>query len=186
MPGLGIDKFRNLMAGYAFMMGHPGKKLLFMGQEFAQLREWSEERELDWFLLAEPDHQHIHNWVKELLRIYRKNRAMYELDSSWEGFEWINANDGDRSIFSFVRKSKDEKNNLLFICNFTPMERADYRVGVPKKKVYKLILSSDEERFGGSGIERPESYKAEKIECDDRPYSFAYPLSPYGVAVFRY
>ncbi len=186
MPGLGIDKFRNLMVGYAFMMGHPGKKLLFMGQEFAQLREWSEERELDWFLLAEPDHQHIHDWVKELLRIYRKNRAMYELDSSWEGFEWINANDGDRSIFSFVRKSKDEKNNLLFICNFTPMERADYRVGVPKKKVYKLILSSDEERFGGSGTERPESYKAEKVECDDRPYSFAYPLSPYGVAVFRY
>ena len=107
MPGLGIDKFRNLMAGYAFMMGHPGKKLLFMGQEFAQLREWSEERELDWFLLDNPAHKHIQNWVKKLLHIYRKNPALYELDSSWGGFEWINANDADRSIYSFIRKSKD-------------------------------------------------------------------------------
>lgn len=186
MPGLGIDKFRNLMAGYAFMMGHPGKKLLFMGQEFAQLQEWSEERELDWYLLENPDHQHIQNWMKKLLHIYQKNRALYELDSSWEGFEWINANDGDRSIFSFVRKSKDGKNNLLFVCNFTPVERPDYRVGVPKKKVYKLILDSDDAEFGGSGKERPVSYRAVKSECDGREYSFEYPLSPYGVAVFRY
>ena len=86
MPGLGIDKFRNLMAGYAFMMGHPGKKLLFMGQEFAQLHEWSEERELDWFLPRQSDHKHIQNWVKNCFHIYRKNPALYELDSSWGGF----------------------------------------------------------------------------------------------------
>lgn len=186
MPGLGIDKFRNLMVGYAFMMGHPGKKLLFMGQEFAQLQEWSEERELDWYLLENPDHQHIQNWVRELLHMYQKNPALYELDSSWDGFEWINADDADRSIYSFVRKSRDGKNNLLFVCNFTPMERADYRVGVPKKKTYKLILSSDDAAFGGDGSEHPLSYKAEQSECDGRPYSFAYPLSPYGVAVFRF
>lgn len=186
MPGLGIDKFRNLMVGYAFMMGHPGKKLLFMGQEFAQLQEWSEERELDWYLLENPDHQHIQNWVKALLHMYQKNPALYELDSSWEGFEWINADDADRSIYSFVRKSKDGKNNLLFVCNFTPMERADYRVGVPKKKTYKLVVSSDDVEFGGDGKERPVSYKAETSECDGRPYSIAYPLSPYGVAVFRF
>ncbi|MGN0140923.1 MAG: 1,4-alpha-glucan branching protein GlgB [Roseburia sp.] len=186
MPGLGIDKFRNLMVGYAFMMGHPGKKLLFMGQEFAQLREWSEERELDWFLLENPDHQHIQNWVKELLHIYQKYPAMYELDSSWNGFEWINANDADRSIFSFVRKGKSGRNNLLFVCNFTPVERPDYRVGVPKKKSYRLILNSDDQKFGGSGAERPVTYAAQKKECDGRPFSFAYPLPPYGVAVFKY
>jgi len=186
MPGLGIDKFRNLMVAYAYMMGHPGKKLLFMGQEFAQLQEWSEARELDWYLLENPDHQHVQNWMKSLLHIYQKNPAMYELDHSWEGFEWINADDADRSIFSFVRKSKDGKNNLLFVCNFTPMERADYRVGVPKKKSYKLILDSDAAEFGGSGVEKPESYKAEKSECDGKPYSFAYPLAPYGVAVFKF
>ena len=186
MPGLGIDKFRNLMAGYAFMMGHPGKKLLFMGQEFAQLREWSEERELDGFLLDNPDHKHIQNWVKKLLHIYRKNPALYELDSSWGGFEWINANDADRSIYSFIRKSKDGKNQLLFVCSFTPVARPDYRVGVPAKKTYKLILDSDSEEFGGCGRQRPQSYKAVEAECDGRPYSIAYPLEPYGVAVFRY
>ena len=131
MPGLEGDKFKNLMAGYAFMMGHCGKKLLFMGQEFAQKQEWSEERELDWYLLENPEHKKIQNWVKELLHLYRKNRCLYELDSSWEGFEWINANDADRSIFSFIRKSKDGKNNMLFVINFTPVERPDYRVGVP-------------------------------------------------------
>ncbi|MBR5127302.1 MAG: 1,4-alpha-glucan branching protein GlgB [Roseburia sp.] len=186
MPGLGVDKFKNLMVAYAYMMGHPGKKLLFMGQDFAQLQEWSEERELDWFLLENPDHQHIQNWMKSLLHIYQKNPAMYELDHSWEGFEWINADDADRSIFSFVRKSKDGKNNLLFVCNFTPMARPDYRVGVPKKKSYKLILDSDAVEFGGEGLEKPATYKAIKSECDGKDFSFDYPLSPYGVAVFKF
>ncbi len=186
MPGLGVDKFRNLMVGYAFMMGHPGKKLLFMGQDFAQLQEWSEARELDWYLLENPDHLHVQNFVKELLHIYKKNPALYELDSSWNGFEWINANDADRSIFSFVRKSKDGKNNLLFVCNFTPVARDDYRVGVPKKKSYKLLLNSDDEKFDGSGKMRPVSYKAEAMPCDGREFSFAYPLPAYGVAVFKY
>ena len=186
MPGLEDDKFRNLMAGYAFMMGHPGKKLLFMGQDFAQAQEWSEARELDWYLLENPNHQKISKWMKELLHIYKRNRCLYELDSSWEGFEWINANDADRSIFSFIRKSKDGKNNLLFVINFTPVERPDYRVGVPKKKTYKLILNSEDPKFFGSDENREVSYKAVKSECDGRPYSFAYPLPGYGVAVFKY
>ncbi len=186
MPGLEEEKFKNLMVGYAFMMGHPGKKLLFMGQDFAQLQEWSEERELDWYLLENPNHAHIQSWVKGLLHVYQKNPAMYELDSSWEGFEWINANDAERSIFSFIRKSKDGKNNLLFVCNFTPVERPDYCVGVPEKKTYRLILNSDAAEFGGSGAERPLSYKAKEKECDGRKYSFAYPLPAYGVAIFRY
>lgn len=186
MPGLQEEKFRNLMAGYAFMIGHPGKKLLFMGQEFAQLQEWSEERELDWYLLENPDHLHMQNWMKKLLHMYQKNPCLYELDSSWDGFEWINANDAERSIFSFIRKSSDGKNKLLFVVNFTPVARPDYRVGVPKRKAYKLILNSDDAEFGGSGEERPQVYKASKPEWDDRPYSFAYPLPSYGVAVFRF
>ena len=186
MPGLGFDKYANLKAGYAFMMGHAGKKLLFMGQEFAQLREWSEERELDWFLLAEPEHQQMKMWVKDLLHLYKRHKAMYEMDQSWEGFEWINADDGYRSIYSFMRHSKGAKKNLLFVCNFTPMARDDYRVGVPRKKQYKLILNSDEEKYGGTGAARKKIYKAEKKECDGRPYSFAYKLPPYGVAVFEF
>ena len=186
MPGLGFDKFANLKVGYAFMMGHVGKKLLFMGQEFAQLREWSEERELDWYLLAEEEHQAIQNWMRDLLHLYKRKKALYEMDGSWEGFEWINADDAYRSIFSFMRHSKDGKKNLLFVCNFTPMEREDYRVGVPRRKQYKLILNSDEEKYGGTGEERPLVYKATAQECDGRPYSFAYSLKPYGVAVFEF
>lgn len=186
MPGLGFDKYANLKVGYAFMMGHAGKKLLFMGQEFAQLREWSEERELDWFLLAEDEHRQVQNWVKDLLHLYKRNKAMYELDDSWDGFEWINADDASRSIFSFVRHSRGKKKNLLFVCNFTPMARDDYRVGVPRKKQYKLIMNSDEEKYGGKGEERPEIYKAVKKECDGRPFSFAYKLPPYGVAIFEF
>lgn len=186
MPGLGFDKYANLKVAYAFMMGHVGKKLLFMGQEFAQLREWSEKRELDWYLLAEPEHQAIQNWTRDLLHLYKNKKAMYEADHDFEGFEWINADDAYRSIFSFMRHSKDGKRNLLFVCNFTPMEREDYRVGVPRNKQYKLILNSDEKQYGGSGEERPQIYKAKKQECDGRPYSFAYPLPAYGVAVFEF
>lgn len=186
MPGLGFDKFANLKVAYAFMMGHSGKKLLFMGQEFAQLREWSEKRELDWYLLEEAPHRQIQNWMRDLLHLYKRRKAFYELDNSWEGFEWINADDKDRSIFSFIRHAKGGKQNLLFVCNFTPVEREDYRVGVPRRKQYKLVLNSDEAKYGGSGAERPDVYKAVKSECDGRPYSFAYPLPAYGVAIFEF
>ena len=186
MPGLEGDKFKNLMAGYAFMMGHAGKKLLFMGQEFAQIQEWSEARELDWYLLENPNHKKVQEWMKALLHLYRNNRCMYELDDTMDGFEWINADDCDRSIFSFVRKSADGKNNMLFVINFTPMERGDYRVGVPAKKSYRLVLDSEDVRFGGPQKDRQQTYKAEESECDNRPYSFAFPLAPYEVAVFKY
>ena len=186
MPGLYDDKFANLRAGYAYMLGHPGKKLLFMGQEFAQLREWSEERELDWFLLSEEPHQQIQNWYRDLLHLYKKHPALYELDNDPAGFEWINKDDIFRSIFSFVRHSKGKKKNLLFVCNFTPVAREDYRVGVPTKRQCKLVLNSDEKEYGGSGEKRTEIYKPVKKECDGQKYSFAYPLPAYGVAVFEY
>ena len=186
MPGLGWEKFENLKAAYAFMMGHSGKKLLFMGQDFAQLREWSEKRELDWYLLAEKEHQQMQSWVRDLLHLYRRRKAFYEQDNTWEGFEWINADDRDRSIYSFVRHAKGGKQNLLFVISFTPVAREDYRVGVPKRKQYRLILNSDEEKYGGTGKKRSAVYKAEKSECDGRPYSFAYSLPAYGVAIFEF
>ena len=186
MPGLGQDKFENLKAGYSYMFGHPGKKLLFMGQEFGQFQEWSEARELDWFLLAEPCHQQLQAYVKELLALYKKYPALYANDDSQEGFEWINADDAARSIFSFVRKSPTGRNNLLFVINYTPVDREDYRVGVPKKKQYKLILNSKDPKFGGDTPVEQTVYKAVKKECDGRDYSFGYPLPAYGVAVFLY
>ncbi|MCC8139641.1 MAG: 1,4-alpha-glucan branching protein GlgB [Lachnospiraceae bacterium] len=186
MPGYLVDKFANLRAGYTFMIGHPGKKLLFMGNEFAQLREWSEDRELDWFLLDEERHQQMQNYVKALLHLYRNYRCLYELDDHWEGFQWINVDDCFRSIFSFVRYSKSKRKSLLFVMNFTPMEYPDYRVGVPKKKSYKLVLDGDAAEFGGNGREKPETFLAQKGACDNQPYYLEYPLSPYGVAVFEF
>ncbi|MCD8154343.1 MAG: 1,4-alpha-glucan branching protein GlgB [Clostridiales bacterium] len=179
MPGNLDDKFKNLKAAYTFMIGHPGKKLLFMGQDFGQLREWSEERELDWYLLGEENHEKLQAFVKSLLHIYQKYPALYGTDDEPGSFEWINADDGDRSIFSFVRLSPTKRNNVLVVCNFTPVERPDYRVGVPRKKQYKLILNED-------GMTEPKIFKAEKQECDNRPFSFAYPLAPYGIGVFIY
>lgn len=186
MPGEYDDKFANLKAGYSFMLGHPGKKLLFMGQDFAQFREWSEARELDWYLLAEEKHVQMKNYVRELLHLYQDSPALYQTDDNWEGFEWINADDSDRSIFSFVRHSKDGKNNLLFVVNFTPVERPDYRVGVPQSGSYKLVLNSDEARFGGTGTKRAASYRSRKGDYDGKPYSIGYSLPAYGVAVFQY
>ena len=186
MPGLGQDKFENLKAGYSYMFGHPGKKLLFMGQEFGQFQEWSEARELDWFLLAEPEHEQLQAYVKELLALYKKYPALYANDDNEQGFEWINADDAARSIFSFIRKSPTGRNNLLFVINYTPVAREDYRVGVPKRKQYKLILNSKAPKFGGDTPVEQTVYKAVKKECDGRDYSFAYPLPAYGVAVFLY
>ena len=168
------------------MIGHPGKKLLFMGQEFAQLQEWSEARELDWYLLAEDKHWQLQNFVRALLHLYRSTPALYQTDCHPNGFEWVNADDGDRSIYSFMRHSDNGRSNLLFVINFTPVARPDYRVGVNRRKQYKLILNSDEEQYGGSGREQPEIYKAVKKECDGKPYSFAYDLPAYGVAVFKF
>ncbi len=186
MPGLGIDKYRNLMCGYAFMMGHPGKKLLFMGGEFGQWREWSEKRELDWELLEVPEHVYLQSFVRALNKLYTKYPALYQLDDAYEGFSWINADDAYRNIYSFARFSKSGKNNLLFVINFSPMERSDYRVGVPKKGKYTLILDSSAAEYGGAGGEKPQVYTAEEQACDGREHSFAYPLAPYGVAIFKF
>ena len=184
MPGLHDDKFANLKVGYTFMMGHPGKKLLFMGQDFGQLHEWDEKVSLDWYLAEEPLHKDLQNYFKDLLHIYKKYPAMYDLDYDWDGFQWINANDGDRSIFSFIRRAKTGKQNLLFVCNFTPVARPDYRLGVPKKGSYALILDQAHGLYN-AGDEKV-TYRSTKSECDGQPFSFAYPLPAYGTAIFRF
>lgn len=186
MPGYQVDKYANLRLGYTFMFGHAGKKLLFMGQDFGQEREWSEKRELDWFLLENPLNRGMLTFTEELLALYRENRCLYELDDSWEGFEWINANDNYRSTYSFIRKSKDGKNNLIFILNMTPMEIKDYSVGVPKKGKYKLILNSDEERFGGNGAVLPAEIKSKNYECDGKDHMIIFDLPPFGAAVYGF
>ena len=150
--------------------------ILFLGQDFGQLREWSEEREIDWFLLADEGHQHLQTFFSDLLKMYRKYPALYANDCGYEGFQWINANDGDRSIYSFVRWSPTGKNNLLFVCNCTPVERPDYMCGVPRKKQYRLILDSSDMKYGGPTEKRQMVYRAKNGECDGQPYRIAYSL----------
>ena len=184
MPGEYEDKFANLKVGYTFMLGHPGKKLLFMGQDFGQFHEWDEKVSLDWYLTKEPFHADLQNYVKGLLTLYHKYPALYRLDEEYDGFQWINANDGDRSIFSFIRRDETQKKNLLFICNFTPVDRDDYRIGVPKRGTYTLLL--DQEHGYYKRGDKISHYRSIKNECDGQPYSFAYPLPAYGTAVFRF
>ncbi len=184
MPGYEIDKFANLRIGYAFLFGHAGKKLLFMGQDFGQEREWSEDRELDWQLLSDDLHRGVHDYVKELLKIYNKYPCMYEFDNCWDGFEWLNCDDKDRSTYSFYRKSSDGKNNVLFIINMTPMRWENYKLGVPKKKKYKLILNSDDTRFGGQGAQVPEEIMAVKEECDYKDYCITLDVPAYSALTF--
>ena len=186
MPGTDEMKFANLKAAYTFMFGHPGKKLLFMGQEFGQRREWNEDRELDWPCLDDPRHQALSEFVAELLKMYKKYPALNAMDDTWDGFQWINANDGDRSIFSFVRFSPTKRNNLLFVINFTPVDRPDYRVGVPKRKKYTRILASGSMDGDGRPVTETAVYQAKTGECDGQPYYVEYPLPAYGVAVFKF
>ena len=186
MPGYKVDKYANLRLGYTYMLGHSGKKLLFMGQEFGQEREWSEARELDWFLLENDLNKGMHDYVKELLQIYRKYPCLYENDNSWAGFEWLNCDDKDRSVYSFFRKSENGKNELLFILNMTPMKWENYVVGVPKKKKYKLLLSSDDTRFAGNGNVIPKELAAEAKPCNNKKYSITFDLPPYTAAIFLF
>jgi 1,4-alpha-glucan branching enzyme len=187
MPGYEADKYANLRLGYAFMMGHSGKKLLFMGQEFGQEREWSEARELDWFLLQNPLNSGMQKYFEELLKIYRKYPCMYEIDNDWSGFEWINADDKDRSIYSFFRKTDDDQRKILCILNMTPVEYKDYRIGVPSMGTYKLLLNSAEEQWGGLGCAPiPKTIKAQKGECDWKPQYIAFDLPAYGGLMFEF
>ncbi len=187
MPGYEVDKYANLRVGYTYMMGHAGKKLLFMGQEFGQEREWSEARELDWFLLQNKLNSGMQKYFAELLKIYRKYPCMHEIDNDWAGFEWINADDKDRSIYSFYRKCPDDKRKILFVLNMTPVEYKGYRVGVPANKTYKLLLNSAQEQYGSNVYtDVPKSLKAHMGDCDYKPQYLEFDLPAYGALVFEF
>jgi len=171
------------------MMGHPGKKLLFMGGEFAQFDEWSEARTLDWFLLNEYEHhRQMKAFVKDINHIYLNEKALWQKDFDGEGFRWINCDDYERSILSFYRVAEKRKNSyeyLLFICNFTPCPHLDYRVGLPAPGTYTEILNSDDEKYGGSGIINPGNLVSEEYLCDGREYSVPIKLPPLGVVILK-
>ena len=189
MPGLHDDKFANLRTAYGFMYGHPGKKLLFMGQEFAQLREWSEARSLDWYLLDGEDaasHKGIQNYVRALNHLYNTYDAFYYNDQDQMGFEWISCDDPQSSIVSFIRRGSTAKDQLLFVCNFTPVDRDGFVVGVPCPGKYTEILNSDAEEFGGKGRVNAKPVKAENEPWNGREQSITMHLPPLSVVVFRY
>ncbi len=186
MPaGEGLDPFGDLRAYYGFYIGHPGKKLLFMGQEFAQEREWSESRELDWFLLSEPKHLGMQRYMHSLYEIYREYPALYELDYEPGGFQWMDPDDAEESIVSFARFGRNG-NNLLFVINFTPVERKEYRLGTPCGGSYELLLDSSWKKFGGTREELHKIYEAENIPSGQRETSFSYDLSGYEAAIFSF
>ena len=186
MPGYTDDKFANLRAAYGFMYGHPGKKLLFMGQEFAQWREWSEARSLDWNLADEAKNRGMMNWVKALNEMYSKYPAMYFNDYDPIGFEWMDCDNAQESIVSFVRRGDSPKDQLLFVCNFTPMWKENYRIPVPCEGDYQEILNSDAAMFGGYDAVNPNPIKAMEEKCGYKDFCISVKVPPLSTMVFKY
>ena len=187
MPGTDEEKFANLRLAYGFMFAHPGKKLLFMGQEFAQWSEWNEAKSLDWHLLHYGMHRRMQQYVRTLLQIYKKYKALYELDYDRRGFEWIRRDNAEQSVICFLRKTEDGKNNILFLCNFRQQGYEKYRIGVPCGGKYRLILNSDEKQYGGAGSYKiKKNQMAEPILCDGMGQSLETPLPPFSILAFEY
>ncbi len=185
MPGDTWQQYANLKTAYGFMYGHPGKKLLFMGQEFGQEREWSEARSLDWFCLEDENHKKLQQYVKDLNAIYNKYSALYYNDYDIMGFEWINCDDASESVVSFIRRGKTTKDQLLFICNFTPVEHDGFMVGVPCLGKYTEILNSDDEKYGGTGKVN-KVVDAQSGERDGRDQHITIDLPPLSALCFKY
>ena len=186
MPGDKEQKFANLRAAYGFMAVHPGKKLLFMGQEFAQEREWSEERSLDWELLEQPDHQQFKNYVKALWNFYKEQPALYEMDYDTEGFEWINHMESEKNMLTFIRKTKKKEELLVIVCNFSPLSYEKYQMGVPYPGKYKEIFNSDAAEFGGTGVRNARAKSSKRAEHDERKNSIVIDVAPLSVQIFSY
>ncbi len=186
MPGNTEEKFANLRAAYGLMYAHPGKNLLFMGQEFAQAREWSEERELDWFELQNENNRKLQNYVRKLNEVYQAYPAFYVNDYADAGFEWVDGSDCENSVISFMRKGKKSQDQLLVVCNFTPIVREKYRVGVPALTTYSEILNSDAIEYGGTGKINANPIKSKKIPCSGQPCSVDLTLPPLSVMIFKF
>ena len=185
MPGDEWKKFAGVRVTLGFMYGHPGKKLLFMGNEFGQISEWSEERSLDWHLLNFEPHFKLKNFVKDLNKLYKNEPDLWEMDTDPYGFSWINCNDNERSVLSFFRRSSKVDSIIIFVCNFTPQAYNDYRIGVPISGKYVEILNSDDLKYGGSGIINSSAIFSEKIYLNDFDNSINVSVPPLGVSVFK-
>jgi 1,4-alpha-glucan branching enzyme len=185
MAGDEWQKFANLRLLYGLMFAQPGKKLLFMGCEFAQRREWDHEGSLDWDLLADPAHVGVSHWVRDLNLLYRAEPAMHELDCDPTGFEWIAPDDHEQNVISFLRRSRDRSRSVLVVCNFSPVPRAGYRVGVPAGGIWEELLCSDAEGYGGSGWGNLGGVEAEQSPFHGRPWSLDIALPPLGAVYLR-
>jgi 1,4-alpha-glucan branching enzyme len=185
MPGDDWQKFANMRALFGYMYGHPGKKLLFMGDEFGQWNEWYHEVSLDWHLLQYEPHKGLLEWVRELNVLYKSEKALYEIDFDRAGFEWIDFQDWESSVISFVRKGNTTSDIIMVVCNFTPALRENYLLGAPRGGFWKEILSSDEERFGGSGVNNAGGVEAQDNEYQGRPYLLTLTLPPLGVVFLK-
>jgi 1,4-alpha-glucan branching enzyme len=185
MPGDYWQKCANLRLLYGFMYGHPGKKLLFMGAEFGQWREWNHDTQLEWHLLDHPMHSGIQTWVKDLNSKYHELPELHEVDYDWKGFEWIDCNDYLESVLSFLRFGKERDTTLMFACNFTPVPRYQYRIGVPSGGFWDEILNSDGRIYGGSGLGNFGGLEAEEVSHHGRPFSLNITLPPLGIVIFR-
>jgi 1,4-alpha-glucan branching enzyme len=185
MPGLEMEKYANLKALYGYMFTHPGKKLLFMGGEFAQWREWSHEESLEWHALEHRTHTDVQRWVKDLNALYRREPALHELDFDPSGFEWVDFNDVSHSVISYLRKGRSTSDLILVVCNFTPVGHGDYRVGVPAGGTWKELLNSDAAEYGGTGRGNLGAVEAEAKPAHGRSHSLRLTLPPLGVLVFK-
>ena len=184
MPGEYENKFANLRAFYAYMIAHPGKKLLFMGQEFAQFIEWNYKQQLDWLLLDYDAHLQMQKFVADLNKFYIKNRPLWEIDYSWEGFSWISNDDYSQSIITF-RRIDSNGHELICVCNFVPVERHNYRIGVPFKGKYKTVFSTDSKKYGGSGDISAEFYHSEPVPMHGLENSIELDIPPLSVTFYK-
>jgi 1,4-alpha-glucan branching enzyme len=185
MPGDDWQKFANLRLLFGFMYTHPGKKLLFMGGEFGQRREWVHDESLEWDLLEHQPHLGIQKWVKDLNHIYRNEQALHEIDFDPKGFEWIDFQDWEKSLISFIRRGKNHQDSVVVVCNLTPVPRQNYRIGVPVKGFWKEILNSDAKEYGGSGQGNMGGVESSPIPFHGKDHSVSLNLPPLGMLILK-
>lgn len=185
MPGDAWQKFANLRLFYGYMFSHPGKKLLFMGNEFGQQHEWKFDNSLDWHLLQELPHQRLQRYSRDLNRLYASEAAMHEVDFQHQGFEWIDFHDTDNSLISYIRYARNRRDHIVVVCNFTPVPHYGYRIGVPEPCFYREILNSDSRLYGGSDLGNAGGLQADPVPCHGRPFSLNITVPPLSVLYFK-
>jgi 1,4-alpha-glucan branching enzyme len=185
MPGDVRQRFANLRSLYGFMYGHPGKKMLFMGGEFGQWCEWNHDTSLDWHLCDHDRHVGLQRFVRDLNWLYRQQPALHEVDHDWTGFQWIDFCDAAHSVIAFLRKAKDQDNQIVCLCNFTPVPRYDYRIGVPYEGYYRELLNSDASAYGGSNMGNAGGLQTSAVPSHGMPHSLAVTLPPLSVLFLK-